>query len=246
MHRRSLGLGVFVLLVVSGVAVAAPINYGNRMGTTVNYLAIREDVRSSNDSLPLYGSPTITGNTLKFPTTGNFASSSPNGAANGDTTDGELRFTIQAKPGQQIDSFLLSEFGDFNLLAALGGSAIASVRGTLFDTDNFTNTQMSQNFNGVRDHAPFTPSPFFLIGPGADGDGWTASLTKTYALGVVTRVDIILNNTLSTAVNGGAAAFIAKKGVSFTVGTSTIVPEPATLLLSGAGIALLLVRRRAA
>lgn len=239
-----MGVLAAAVMMTAGTAWATPISYGNRSGTTVDFLNITED--SGTDPLPLYdgrpGGPTVTGDTLEFQPTANFSSGSPDGMSTGDTTDGLLRLVIQAHQGFKIDTITLGEFGDFSLLAVTGASSAATATGTLFGTDNVSGSQRQVTFTAVRSNGPLVFAPFELTGPGADSGAWIAVATLSYTRNVVTRVEIELNNTLQTVVTPGASAFIAKKGVGIGV-TTSVVPEPGTLALAAGGAVMMMGAR---
>src|SRR5262249_44594329 len=77
----AVGMGVMAFGQLSS---AAPINYGNFNGTTVQYLQVTEDQTTENPLLqvPLYGSPTLTDDSLSFNPSGFGAQAS--GAAGND------------------------------------------------------------------------------------------------------------------------------------------------------------------
>src|SRR5688500_2891128 len=65
-HLLAVGAGaVLILASVPRVATAAQINYGSHMGTHVTYVNVTEDTGAS-EPLPLFGAPTVTGNSMDF------------------------------------------------------------------------------------------------------------------------------------------------------------------------------------
>jgi hypothetical protein len=94
---------------------AAPINYGDFVGSTVTYRMVTED--SGTDTVPpcMYCAPSVGGNTLNFNPVG-FDASSSNGSV-ADVTDGQLLFMIESnnKLTQAIQNFRISETGDTTL-----------------------------------------------------------------------------------------------------------------------------------
>src|SRR5687767_9514421 len=83
-----------VLLAFVSAALAAQINYGSHMGTNVTYVNVTED--TDGHPLPLFGPPTVTGNSIDFNPVGFEASST--GAAS-EQRVGNLQFMLTAKPG---------------------------------------------------------------------------------------------------------------------------------------------------
>jgi hypothetical protein len=228
-----------------GVVNGELIVYPDQMGNTVWFRDIAED--SGTDATPLYGSPTVAGNSLDFNPV-NFNSFSA-GAAGSDITDGTLVMKIEAKPGNGITELLYSEAGDFTLLGFGTDSTLASVSSSFFvnilqvDGVGITpvNLDLVMNIfpqNGVYELASLGGGPI-------QKGNWTGSLLidigqaltdagHSFNLGA-TLISVSLDNTLSTLSEDGTSAFIAKKDFG---GTSiTVVPEPASAALAALSVA---------
>ena len=243
-------LAVGVILAVP--AAAAPINYGDFVGTSVSYLDVTED--STTDPTALFSAPTLVGDGLDFnPSFG----SSATGAGDSDDTDRSLDFMIQATGANVIHRILISESGAF-ILAGVGGigtnaSVLADVTLTVDRVDGAAPSQLLS----ITDPLVFSLSngDWNLLddGPGPFVPGiWTGSFDidvtqllidagEPFVSGA-TRVALRLDNRLHTASETGTAAVVAKQdidGLSFTV-----IPEPGTLLLCGLGLAALAAHRR--
>lgn len=251
----------FVL--VSQFAQSAPINYGSFSGTTVNYLNVTEVENSPPpDVAPLFGEPfvlsppatypatpcvlcAIPGNSLNFDPTGFSASAS--GAAGSDITDGQLSFTVVAKPGFGIGSISLAEAGDLTLAGngtnatnvGVAGSGTLNIQaingvGVFIPSIGFNLTMTNSGLYGlVTDGGASAPFPYFDDWSGS----WIQNLTNIIvangysANDLVTQISINVDNTLSANSEAGTSALIAKKefgGLSVTVQT---IPEPATWIL---------------
>lgn len=239
-----------------GQALAAPINYGDFAGTTVTYTQVTEDANSAGDAPPLFGPPTVSGDSLDFDPVGFSAAAA--GAAGVDITDGNLRFGIQAHAGSAINSVVLSEAGDttmagfgtdatFTAVMAQGVISILAVDGVGINV-------VSQPFA-----LSFAPSggTFGLLTDGGGGPlfsgGWTGSVSidvnailasKNVPFNIgATRVSINLDNTLVALSEAGTESLIAKKdfgGLSITV-----IPEPSSMILLGlAAVGLVVARRK--
>jgi hypothetical protein len=98
------GAVLFLLAAICQPSLSAPINYGNFMGNTVMYTQVTEDTNSPGDSPPLFGAPTVSGNSLDFNPVGFDANST--GGSGPDITDGQLLFGIMAKPTTESCSSL--------------------------------------------------------------------------------------------------------------------------------------------
>ena len=235
--------------------LCAPINYGNFVGTTVTYVAVTED-SNSGDTLPLFGPPTVSGNSLDFNPVGFSATAS--GAGGNDITDGNLTFMVVAKPGYAINSLSLSEAGDTTLAGFGTNATFTKVTGTgvlnVNEVDGVGIGALALPFSMT-----FTPSSGdyglttdFGGGPGgtiAWSGGIPFNLNAILAANSIpfvagaTKISINLDNTLTALSQAGTFSLIAKKdfgGLSVTVN----VPEPTTVLLGGLALAGLAVCRR--
>ncbi len=207
-------------LVVARPASAASVGYGSLVGSNVSFLGITES--STTDALPLYGAPTVTGDSIQlFPL--DFLSQSLNGAS--DTTEGILTLRIQADPGQFITAIDVSEFGDYQVF---GAQAQASVDASLAVTDvmgvHMKTDSIQQVFNSGVD-------------PVAGNFANNLSVDFT-GLGV-SAVDLVFRNQLETSTGLGSVAFIQKKiisGPTVSVRTEPAVPEPTAFLAFAAGL----------
>lgn len=239
----------------AGQAFAAPINYGDFAGATVTYTQVTEAANSAGDAPPLFGPPTVSGDSLDFDPVG--FSASATGAAGVDITDGNLRFGIVANPGNGISQVVLSEAGD-TTLAGFGTDATftaVTARGVISITEvdgvgiNVISKQFSLTFNP-------SGGTFGLLTDGGGGPlysaDWSGSETINvtniliaenvpYNLGA-TKVSINLDNTLVALSQNGTFSLIAKK--DFGGLSVTVIPEPATLLMLSLAVVGLVVARR--
>jgi len=248
-----------VLLAGLSPAFAATINYGTYAGSDVTYVFVTED--SGAAPLPLFGLPTVTGNSIDFNPVGFDATSGP--AGGNETTVSNLAFMVVANSGAHIGSIAFSEAGDTTLAgavppASMGTATAVSAAGTvtIHEVDFAAITPI------VRPVAlTFTPSGG-TYSLGVDGGGlpifhtqWSGSATVNLdqiltQAGVpfssgATKISIDMNNTLTAASESGTWAVIAKSdfgGIAIAVQVRR-VPEPTALSLAGLGL-LALMRRR--
>jgi hypothetical protein len=237
----------------SSTGLATPINYGNFPGVDVTYVGVQED-SNSGDPLPLFGPPTVSGNSLDFNPVGFSAFAS--GAGGNDITDGNLDFTVVAKPGKAISNLKFKEFGDTKLIGVGNDATMTAVFGDFyFDIIEVDNV----GINPIQFQASMVFSPSGgTYGLGTDGGGgpffstrWSGLLFEdieqrlinagiSHTLGA-TKVKVNLDNTLMALSQAGTSALIAKKD---HVIISTNVPEPAAWCLALIGIvATMFVRR---
>lgn len=242
-----------VALALAASQANAAMVYGNFSGDTVDYIAVTEDT-NTGDTLPLFGAPTVSGDSLDFDPVGFSASSSGGGAP--DFTDGQLSFMIEAKSGNVINSLLLTEAGDTSLGRGLGSLDDAETEVTadifidILEVDGVPINQI--NVSGAMTFTPSSGS-YSLSGDGGGSSAFQTSWTGSYFVdflpvltangitGDVTKVSVNLDNTLRAASATGSSAFIAKKdfdgGVNITPNPDqNMIPEPATVTLAALGM----------
>jgi hypothetical protein len=257
-RRYSLfGVALIATLLSSVVAHSAPINYGNFSGATVDYLDVTEDANSAGDFPPLFGPPSVSGDSLDFDPVG--FSASATGAAGNDLTDGNLKFMVAAHAGKAINNIQLAEAGDLTLLGFgtdatfVGVTALGVI--DISEVDGVGIPVISKPFA-----LSFSPSGG-TFGLATDGGGgplfngtWSGSLAidinqiltdenQPFNFGA-TKISINLDNSLTALSELGTFSLIAKKhfgGLSVTVN----IPEPSTLALFGTMMMGVLVFRRA-
>lgn len=172
---------------------------------------------SGTDSVPLYGQPTVTGDTLRFsPTEAFFAEAGPYG----NTTDGKLELHLQAADGYEISAIRVTEGGDYSVIGP--GTAVAA--GSI----------------GANDVMVPLDGLVLVLGDVIDSDVWSSGGELVLA-DPTEMVDIVIDNTLQAATGEAGAAFIIKKIFILEVVT---VPEPSSLLLLASDTAALAARRR--
>jgi hypothetical protein len=246
--------GAFLFVTSLGQAHAAPINYGDFAGTTVMYTQVTED-SNSGDTPPLFGAPTVSGDSLDFDPVG--FSASATGAGGVDVTDGNLRFGVMANAGFGIPAIQLSEAGD-TTLAGFGTDATftaVTAKGIL----NISAVDgVGINVISVPFSLTFSPSggTYGLLTDGGGGplysDNWSGSETINinniltannvdYDLGA-TKISVNLDNTLIALSEAGTFSLIAKK--DFGGLTFTVIPEPSAMVLFGLASLGLVVSRR--
>lgn len=206
-------------------AGAASINYGDFSGATLTFQGVTES--SITDPVPLFGSPSPSGDSLSFaPQT--FLSASSGGA---DTTSGTLSITLQANPGQFLQKIVVAEAGTyaFSTDVLTNGTGQVSISGLLTVTDLSSGTGVHLASLVVVPSGSLSyagPNPTFVDGT------WTASASIDLSGLGITKARIQLNNnlqSLSSTVEVGA--HVRKDSV-----TITNTPEPGTALLVAAGL----------
>ena len=237
----------------SRLDASAAIVYGNYSGASVNFLQVTEDANSPGDFPPLFGAPTVSGNSMSFSPVGFNANAA--GAAGSDVTDGQLSFGIQAKTNYVIPSIQLSEAGDTTIVGFGTDATLTKVVGYVFVTILEVD---GTPINAVGDGAYMTFTPHageYRLGTHGGGGpfyttAWSGGLTLNINQILVdngvsfidgaTLVQINLDNTLLATSENGTQSFIAKKavgGVAFVIETEPI-PEPSSALLALVGCGL--------
>lgn len=227
-------------------AAAAPINYGDFSDIppgSVMYLDVEEN--SFSDTVPLYGAPTVTGDLLDFDPNGFGVSSS--GGASG-LSDGQVNFTIMSTPGTGITGFSIVESGDYSF------SGVTPTPGTFVSASAGATISILE-VDGVALVTPiatFASDVFVTDYPTTGGAPVTGLLPWSLVTfadlsfylpqgALATKVEVSINNQLSTATTPGNQAAIAKK--DFKIIPVVVVPEPGSLAVIGL-TGLMLVRRR--
>jgi hypothetical protein len=247
MKQFSFLCAVGALVSAAGLASATPINHGNRAGVTVDFLNITED--SNTDPVPpaLFGSPTVSVDSLVFNPV-SFGASAQNGSF--DITDGTLTTRIDARPGFTIPSFNITERGDYTLAGSGTAATNATVSLSIFITVLEVNDVPinAQSFSGYA--GTFSPSggTYDLVNDAGVLVQWNGSATVNIdaalasrgIMGSATSVIVTINNQLLAFSQPGTVAFIKKKDIG---GVIITVPTPGAMALVGAG-ALMASRRR--
>ena len=236
-----------VVAACGSTALATPINHGNRVGATVDFLNITED--STTDVVPpaLFGSPTAVVDSLVFNPV-SFGSFSAGGAF--DITDGTLTTEIDARPGFNIPFVNITEKGDYTLAGAGSPGTWCSVSMaafiTVYEVDGSAITPFTVSFTGT-----FSPNSGFYSLPANAGNAviWNGGLNVNmdsvvagagFTGGHATRIQLTLDNQLITFSEAGTVAHIKKKEIG---GVIITVPAPGALGLVGLG-GLIATRRR--
>lgn len=230
-------------------------NYGDFTGSHVTYVNVRESANTPDDSTPLFGAPTISGNTLDFDPVGFSAAATGGGV---DITDGNLSFDIFSHAGRGIDAVQFSEAGDFRLIGLGTDLTQVDVSATFFvEIYEVDGVLIDPKKKAVEmSFSPNADGTFSLL---SDGGGsanvqgnWSGSVNVDlnalldssgidYEYGA-TKVSINLDNTLVAISEQGTYAYIAKK--DFSALSVTVIPEPATFSMLAIGSALLVSARR--
>jgi hypothetical protein len=251
--KLALAAGVAVALAFSAVADTTYTNYGDFAGADVEFIQVTEQTTNPGDTVPKYGAPLVSGNSMDFNPVG-FSAIAANGSS--DITDGNLVFTVDANQENDfyIEAIGFAERGNF----LLGG---AGTDATYVDVDAYFVVEIKEiNYSPVdpilidawMNFSPNTDGTRQLVTDGAGGGIWSGSvlidinayLATNNIPGFATRVDVDLNNVLSAYSEDGTSSLIAKKDFDSAL-TVDIIPEPASLVLVlGATSLIAFVRRR--
>ena len=242
-----------IAVMVSPVFVAAA-NSGDFAGNDVTYT----DLSEGGTGAPLFGTPTVSGNSLDFNPVGYSASSSNGGTG---SAIGNLVFGIEVnkKSSSRIGSILLSEAGTTTLsgnvapgsmgtASAVFASGVLDIHEVNFEGINHISVPFSMTFNP-------SGGTYFLGTDGGGGPLFNTQFAGSVTLPVdqilianglaaaATKVSIDLSNELHAVSEPLTSAFMAK--LDFGVNTVVHTPEPTVLpALALAGLALARRRRR--
>jgi len=240
---------VLLVLVPTFVKAQTTTNYGSLVATSVIYSNIYETATSPATTVPLYGSPNISGNALLF-THMTFSAIQSNGAS--DTTAGMVDTDVisQGGFGQFIGQLQLAEVG----LVTLAGTGTSATRAAISNV--VVATVMAIDFSPLSTPVTFTGymttsnGGQWTLPPPINGQSWNGSLTLNIANDLAndgyssdaTWVNVQVYNELDTTSEPGTTAYIAKKAAGVQVMT-VMIPEPGSFALLVLGGALLLIGR---
>lgn len=226
-HMKKVAVGVFLLgQALSGAALAASVTL---TGDTVDYTF-------DDTLLGLFGTPTLSGDTLSF-TPVEFQAESLNGAGI-DLTNNTVNVQVTAHSGYTFSSIDMLERGDYMLL---GGGSSADVAGQIrvFDVAN----PLSDVTTAIAPDAPMTET-------GGSTTNWTASNSTDLSTWTDAQtVNVTWQNLLIGDTNSSSSlAFVDKKygGLTATVAAVTPVPEAevSAMMLAGLGLVGWQISRR--
>ena len=229
-----------LFLFTSSALVNAAIIYGDFDGNTVMYLDVTE---SNGTDEQKFGPPEIFGDQLDFNPT-NFRVQSDGAAI---INDSQLNMTIMSKSTDQpITEILIDEGGDFTLSGLGDAQAVATVGANVQFTVTHVNGSVLSPLCVDSDQVVYTPNAngeFSLPDDQGTATPWEGNLDFDVAAllascgvsGNATKVDVVLDNTLTATAANGGAAFIAKKDFR---GLTITIPEPSSLGLAFATLAL--------
>jgi len=204
---------------------------GPFVGTDFTYSNVSEVTTSSGDPEPLYGAPTVTGNTLDFnPDLYAFAADAPPP----DNTNSTLSFTYASNTAAPLPYLAIYEDGDylFSGTTAAGELVTATIFVQIRDVNtNTLLTSASTSFSEIYDS------------PNVEAGFWSLNLFIDLTPYNRTAVRVTINNLLTASASGGSTAFIQKKDFQID---PEVIPEPASVALLGLGVLVMASRRRAA
>lgn len=247
-----IALAGLAVMAVASSSAWAQVNYGNF--TSPNYVFQNVTESSGTDPVPLFGAPVNSGgllasNALTF-SPSNFQSAASSATFATDTTDGQLNFTVRALPGSTITDFIFSERGDYTLSGLPTAFAQATVGCSInirvVEVNGTAILPVASQFN-----LAFNGGGIYTFPPSATAAGWngtgafnvSAFLASMGINGQATKIEVALDNTLTTTVGGGASALIRKKQAEGVI--INIIPAPSSAALIGLGGLIAARRRRA-
>lgn len=231
-------------IVVLGLSAA--LLSGSALAVTTTLAGTNVSFTFDSALLGLYGTPTVSGDSLVFTPT-SFSAQSSNGQGFV-MTNATLNIAITANAGYQFSTINLTERGDY---FRIGDDAQVAVGGQIrvFDQDDPINNEVTGSIVAT---APFSATTSFA---NFSASNWTANASATVPGsgwggddGIVSGINLTLENLLIARTSEtSSVAFIEKKFAGTTIIISA-VPEADTyaMLLAGLGLVGFMARRRAA
>lgn len=249
-HRTAVLLGIALLLCSAAAlpSFAATINYGDFDGTSVMFLDVTEE---SDKPLPLYGAPTVVGNSLFF-SPQQFKASSVNNVPPNDRTDGHLTFMVMSKNlGGAMTQISFDESGAFTVAGFLASNtddtyAEATGTGTLtvLEIDGsavipfLIPIDLTVAFDPNGPGAPVVTNRWRFLSEGAATGRWDGNQLLDIKQSLInggrqvnvgaTKIAINFDNILVAQSEPLGRADIDKK---LFLEITTVVPEPATIAM---------------
>lgn len=240
-------------VLVSGVARAAAINYGNFVSLP-GYTFTNVTESSGTDPVPLFGPPTPFSVGLNFDPT-SFVASASGGPT--DITDGQLNFGVKGlvvptgKAAIKVLTF--NESGDYSLVgtgspatqlfAGVGYQVVVNeIDGNAVAPIAIPFTNASAGFNLVANPGILQP---WSLSTFVDISAYLTSQNISYTTGA-TSISVVLNNQLIATSEAASLSFIAKKDFIATVTPfiSGNLPEPGSFMLISLAAIPMISRRR--
>ncbi|MGH0034137.1 MAG: DUF7467 domain-containing protein [Myxococcota bacterium] len=218
MHTIRLVASLLIAAALAAPQAFATVNYGDFIGTGVDFLQVSEETQTAGDPEPLWGAPTLAGagDQLLF-TPAAYISSCASGGS--DVTTSILSTTISAQGTNTIDNLALAENGDVTLTAfpppgnpTTNASAGLSGTVTVIEDGSGPIAPVVIPFSGT-----FSPSPTFSLPASFGTNTWSGTIAIDIASVVpdAKKVELALDNTLdSNCGPGNTSAKIQKKVVS--------------------------------
>jgi hypothetical protein len=216
--RKATPLALLLAGLLAPSLAFATVNYGDFLGTGVDFLQVSETTQTAGDPEPLWGTPSLagTGDQLAFFPPA-FTSQCASGGS--DATASLLTTTIQAQGSGTIDNVVLVENGDVVLFAipppgtaATNASAALSGTITVVEDSSGPIAPVVIPFSGT-----ISPVGTFSLPTYLGTSLWDGTIAIDVA-GVVpnaTKVELALDNSLSSnCAPGTSNAKIQKKVVS--------------------------------
>lgn len=240
----------FVGLTVDPESASATVNYGDLSGSSFDFTNMAETTTSAGDAEPLWGAPSVAGNTLIF-TPGAFTSTAGGGSVDQTNSTFVLDIISQNKDSVGIDALIVNELGDY----ALTGAGTNGTSASVLAGAGLVITEVNLGGSLVASAIPGFASDFVSFDTPTQGGEWTATINANIQAIVdsiygvdqafATAVSVVWDNNLSTTSESGTNALIQKK-IGLPAVTMQVVPEPGTGLLFALGLAgLAFATRRA-